>query len=348
MRRLAALALFAVAALTLAATASSVRSVAVFELFRLSLGDGMSRPLAAVPGAGLVADLSPDRSSVLYVNGGVLTVAGIDGSNARRIVDVPQQILAGTWSPDGRTIAFGSFDRTGCMDAQALCGDVQLWVVGPDGGGLRMVADDAADPAWSPDSHRLVFVADYDISASTGRVSVENVDGSGLRTLSRPELALDASWSRDGRSIAYTRVVAGGRRDVVRVVDLGRPGRSRTVGRGERAIWLAPSSRLAILRKLPHDREGLYVTDTARAGLRRLATGSIGGDVVPSPDGRRIAYGAEASVGIVTVAAPSTRKVFAVPRVRGANNWVEKIRWSRDGRSLFYLRGAAGPIHPGP
>src|SRR5947207_5352845 len=162
MRRLFALARAVVAAAAIAISAGAAQRVAVFDLFELSLADGTSHALRLAAGAGYAADLSPDRTSVLYVNGGRLNVARTDGSGVRRIAEVPHQILAATWSPDGRTIAFELADTTACTGLHRPCGDFQIWLVGPDGAGLRMLADNAAYPTWSPDSRRLAFVGDFD------------------------------------------------------------------------------------------------------------------------------------------------------------------------------------------
>jgi dipeptidyl aminopeptidase/acylaminoacyl peptidase len=342
MSRPVALAVTAAAALLLAVSASGARAVAVFDFFELSLADGASHGLPWAPGAGYITDLSPDRTSVLYGAGGTLTVARIDGSGARRIIDLPHQILAATWSPDGRAIAFELADTTACPVAPRPCGDFQIWLVGRDGGGLRMLADNAAEPAWSSDSRRLAFVGDYDTPSLSGTVSIENIDGTGHRALTAREKATRPSWSRDSRFIAYTRVVAAGRRDVVRVLEVHRPKQGRTIARGDTAIWLA-SARLAVVRHLAHNREGLFLTDSSRRNIRQLSVEGGIESATPSPDGHRIAYADGKTLVVVTAVGRHGRKGFPIAGVTGSNLTIRTIRWARDGTSLFYVRMLSGP-----
>src|SRR5205823_6065164 len=104
-----------------AASAGPARASATFDFFKLNLRDGTSQALPWAQGAGYVTDLAPDGTDVLYLNGGKLTIAGIDGSNARPIAVVPHQILAAAWSPDGRTIAFELADTTACGAVPPPC-----------------------------------------------------------------------------------------------------------------------------------------------------------------------------------------------------------------------------------
>ena len=65
--------------------------------------------------------------------------------------------------------------------------------------------------AWSPDGRRIAFVSYRD---GNDEVYVINVDGSGLRNLTRnPARDVDPKWSPDGRKIGFVRIVRGGNRD---------------------------------------------------------------------------------------------------------------------------------------
>lgn len=58
----------------------------------------------------------------------------------------------------------------------------------------------AAEPQWSPDGTRVLFVG-YD--AGVGSVSVVNPDGTGLTTIATmPEIPSGPQWSPDGKRIA--------------------------------------------------------------------------------------------------------------------------------------------------
>jgi Tol biopolymer transport system component len=104
------------------------------------------------------------------------------------------------WSPDGRRIAFAT-DRNSPED-----GD-EIYVMEADGSGQRPVTRnlhsiDDAWPSWAPDGERLVFARE---TPSDSAIYVINVDGTGLRRLTRTKQALDTqpAWSPDGKQIVY-------------------------------------------------------------------------------------------------------------------------------------------------
>ena len=335
--RIAAIVVVVSAVVAAAGSHASVTS----GFFELDLVDATSRPLPWVA-AGDIIDLSPGRTQVLYRNLGTLSVAGVDGSSPRRIVAVPHQIHGATWSPDGRTIAFELADTTGCGFAPPRCGRFQIWLVGRSGGNLRKLADDAREPAWSPDSRRLAFVGDFDTPTLSGTVAIANVDGSGRRALTAREEAREPRWSRDGRFLAYTRVLAKGNRDAVRVVEVRRPERARTVARGDGPFWVA-SGGLAFTRHLPNSRDGLYVADD---GARRPRQVAVAGEITAttaSLDGRRVAYGAPGSLVVITAGGRRLGAFPLGPMPGGAR--VGPIFWSRDGGSVLYVQRSSARVH---
>jgi len=100
-----------------------------------------------------------------------------------------------TWSPDGRLIAFDTVSIRG--------GNPQIWVVRPDGIGLReltqpIYGDDSFNPVWSPDSARLVFQSFHpEIDGGQEDVWIVNADGTGLFQLTNTPEPLeegDQSW----------------------------------------------------------------------------------------------------------------------------------------------------------
>src|SRR5262249_9942748 len=104
-----------------------------------------------------------------------------------------QQISNPVLSSDGKWIAF---DNNGAAQED-------LFLMHPDGSGLRQLTDDAPRdrlPSFSPDSPRLVFMSDR-----SGRWDLWTIllDGSGLSQLSKlPESVFTPLWSRDGKTIA--------------------------------------------------------------------------------------------------------------------------------------------------
>jgi len=104
-----------------------------------------------------------------------------------------QRISNPVLSPDGQWIAFDTLG--GAQE--------DLFLMHPDGSGLRQLTDDAPRdrlPSFSPDGQRLVFMSDRGGQWDLWTI---RLDGSGLSQLSRiPESVFTPLWSRDGRTIA--------------------------------------------------------------------------------------------------------------------------------------------------
>jgi WD40 repeat protein len=92
-------------------------------------------------------------------------------------------------SPDGAHVAFERSDA--------------LWVMRPDGSGQRLLARNAIDPAWAPDSRRIAYVR-VDAGEQSLGIRAIGLDGRGARPLVGGDV-VSPSWSPDGRSLAFAR-----------------------------------------------------------------------------------------------------------------------------------------------
>ena len=110
------------------------------------------------------------------------------------------------WRADGRRIAFMS-NRVTATNPE---GDFEIFIMQADGSHQRQITFntlDDEDPAWSPDSGRIVFVRDFD--PIEGQLDYElftmNSDGADQRRLtSSPGVQeFEPNWSPDGRRIVF-------------------------------------------------------------------------------------------------------------------------------------------------
>ncbi len=273
-----------------------------YDIYVFNAKKGTTLQVTSIPAAGefnpsfsnngknVVHDVLTSTSHDLYVTdvatGTSTALAGGDGGNDA------------AWSPNGKLIAFDRIPD----------GDPSLYVV-PAGGGTRtLVRADAVDPAWSPNSKRLVFTDDAD-----GSVRTIDVKTGAETTVAA--FGLNPVWSPNGTAIAFTDgddlyTVAVNRAGVAS----GAPVQITFDGAGafnQQPSW-SNNSRTIVFHSNRGGDFDLW-TVPASGGTPALLTGLAGaGDFDPaySNNGKLVAYAG--------VAAPAAGLLAALPGLRGA------------------------------
>lgn len=125
-----------------------------------------------------------------------LQVSDWDGYGARTIVTTSQPILSPAWSPNGREIAFVTYQG----------GNSVIKIIDLSTGATRTAVSSRkgfnSAPAWSPDGNRLAFA-----SSRTGNseIYVQNlITGSVQKLTNHWNIDTEPTWSADGSRILFS------------------------------------------------------------------------------------------------------------------------------------------------
>jgi len=283
-------------------------------------------------GTWISLDVSPDGTQIVFDLLGDLYLMPITGGRATPLTSGLAWDMQPRFSPDGSEIAFTS-DRGG--------GD-NIWVIKPDGAGLRQITNESFrllnSPAWTPDGQFIAARKHFTSRRSLGAGEIwlyhrSGVDGGaaeGLQMTTRPTEEKDVgepAFSPDGRYLYYSLDATPG--PTFEYSKDPNPGiyaidrLDRTTGRTERfiagpggAVRPTPSpdgKSLAFVRR-DRGRTVLYVQDLA-SGLARPIYDDLERDmqetwavhgVYPAiawtPDSRSIIFWARGKIRRVDVA----------------------------------------------
>jgi Tol biopolymer transport system component len=203
-----------------------------------------------------------------------VVLAGIDGAGHRVVGPLGQDP---SLAPDGRYLAY----------LLPAAGDPELWVARVDGTDARPVAAPAAGPlTWSEDGGHVAFVRGNGIA-------VVPRDGGEVRQVSVPPAgAVDSApaWAPRGNELAFIRSLPGS----LQQLRLWSPdGGERLVaegGFGQRLTWSPDRRELFYADRDVH--AVAVATGTVRTVARPSADGLDAEVPVPSPDGTKVAFGA--------------------------------------------------------
>ncbi len=276
------------------------------------------------------------------VVGSIYTVKA-DGTGLRKVVEPGRDANAPAFSPDGRWLYFQS-------NAE---GAYQIQRCRPDGSEPATVAAPATFGPWCKSvyglnaaSNGLLVMTAYD--GRTGRVALAEADGSNPRVV-----APDAGYlymaclSPDGRTVVCSGPAAGYRLQRIELDDPSQKSVVLTPDHPESFVpQFTPDGRTIVFFRRDGD---FYRVDRDGSNLRRLTTGANhaefrlspqdhhGSSDAPhvSPDGRRIAYVADADgtpeVHVMNLDGSRPR------RLTHRKSPCARVRWSPDGRWIAFV-----------
>ncbi|MEO7245782.1 MAG: Tol-Pal system beta propeller repeat protein TolB, partial [Rubrivivax sp.] len=130
-----------------------------------------------------------------------LVVTDADGESAQVAVNSPDPIISPAWSPDGKSLAYVSFESQKAV----------VWVQDTGTGSRRMVANfrgSNSAPAWSPDGRTLALALSQD--GLTQLYTMPATGGTPKRLTNSRSIDTEPVYSADGRTIYFVSDRGGG------------------------------------------------------------------------------------------------------------------------------------------
>lgn len=170
-----------------------------FEGYRFDVSSGSVQRIIRQPENDFDLDWSPDGTRVAFQSerdgNREIYVLGLSTGVSRRLTENTFEDLTPDWSPDGQRLAFSS-DRPGQRQIYVMSlrtGENVRVAVQPDGANYF--------PIWDPAGERLLVTSSADDEYS---LHVVDLSYGTTRELARPVSSGPASWSLDGRRVAYS------------------------------------------------------------------------------------------------------------------------------------------------
>ncbi|MDC0423478.1 Tol-Pal system beta propeller repeat protein TolB [Methylophilaceae bacterium] len=227
-----------------------------------------------------------------------LYVSDYDGFNQRAVVNSSQPIISPRWSPDGKKIAYVSFEKKKpVIYVQDLTTGKRVLVANFKGNNSA--------PAWSPDSKKLAIVLTY---SANSQIYIINSDGSGIKQLMRTRsINTEPAWSPDGKEIFFSSD-RGGNPQIYKVnVDgVSEVNRVTFEGKGNLSPSLSPDGKLLLFLTQENGKFRVAVQNLTSNQVLKLTKGPHDESPIFSPNGHMILftykdYGKKTKIGTVSV-----------------------------------------------
>ncbi len=211
----------------------------------------------------------------------VLQVADTDGFNAQNVLESDEPIISPSWSPDGKSLAYVSFESERPeIFIQHLATARRTKVSGFRG--LNSA------PSWSPDGKFLALVLSKDGSPD---IYTMNTATKRLKQLTRHRsIDTEPVWTPDGRSIIFTSDRSGTPQLYEISVEGGKARRITFEGSYNAAATLSPDGRYIAMVHGDRGRYKIAQLDRQTGNLTVLTDSGLDESPSFSPNGKMLLY----------------------------------------------------------
>lgn len=213
----------------------------------------------------------------------VLEVSDMDGYNPRALLTSKDPIMSPAWSPNGRQIAYVSFEK---QYASIYIHDVVT-------GARRLVSEFKGingAPAWSPDGKKLALVLSKDGSPN---IYVMNLSTHQLTPLTQDySINTEPAWSPDGKKIIFTSNRSGGPQIYQKDITTGAISRLTYDGNYNARASFAKDGNHIVMLNRESNLFNIGILDL-NSGVFKVLTNSGSDSESPSiaPNGSMVLYG---------------------------------------------------------
>lgn len=246
------------------------------------ISDVVFESLTGVKGAfstriAYISELAEKKSNKKYI----LQIADADGFNPRTVYASPKQLMSPAWSPDGRKLAYVSFENE---RSEVYVQDLT------SGARSKISAQKGINsaPAWSPDGGYLALTLS---SGGNPDIYIMEVNSRKLRKLTNHHgIDTEPAWSPDGRFILFTSNRSGAPQIYRISFGGGTPKRLTFEGDYNAAPTISADGKYVSMVHNGGQGYRIGILDLERNNFRLLTDGSLDEGPSFAPNGSMIIY----------------------------------------------------------
>ena len=226
-----------------------------------------------------------------------LFIADYDGHNPRAIVNSRYSIISPRWSPNGKKIAYVSFEKKKPV----------IYVQDIETGKRTLLANfrgNNSAPAWSPDSKKLAIVLTY---SANSQIYTIDADGKNIKQLMRTRsINTEPAWSPNGKEIYFSSDRAGSAQIYKVDVDTNEVVRVTFEGNNNVSPSLSPDGKLLLFLNQDNGSYRVAIQNLLSNQMLKLTNGPDDESPIFSPNGHMVLftykdYGKVSKIGTVSI-----------------------------------------------